>query len=400
MRILNHDYAGHAFQIELSRALSRRGHEVVHAFNASDTTPKGPMLRRDDDVANFSIRGLTLSETIDKGSLVKRWKQEQAYAKILVDCLNDVKPDIVLSGNTPLDAQSALLKASNARGTRFVFWLQDLNGVATHRILAAKNPILGATIGKHYRILEERLLRGSDAVIPISGDFSGILDTMGVKADRVEVIENWSPLGDITPTDKVNEWSLRQCLTDKFVFLYSGAMGMKHNPELLVSLSKTFAADPSVRVVVVSQGIGADWIRAEKEAQKLHNLVLLGYQPYEELSLTLSSADVLVALLEPAAGTFSVPSKVLSYHCAARAMLIAVPLENLAARIVQEAGSGIVVSPEDLDGWEAAAKRIRSNDDERKLFGENARKTAEQKFAVEPITDRFERLINRITQDR
>jgi glycosyltransferase involved in cell wall biosynthesis len=400
MKILNHDYAGHAFQIELSRELARRGHEVIHAYNASDTTPKGPMVRHEDDLPNFQIRGLTLSETVAKGSLVKRWKQERAYAKIAVSLLREVAPDMVLSGNTPLDPQAALLKASQTTGVRFVYWLQDLTGIATENILAKKNPILGATIGKHYRNLEEKLLIASDGVIPISGDFTQTLHGMGVKPERTEVIENWAPLADITPTEKVNPWSIRNGLADKLVFLYSGAMGMKHNPELLVKLAKTFSDDPDVRIVVISQGIGADWLRGEIEHHGLRNMVLMKYQPYSELSQTLSSADVLVALLEPSAGTFSVPSKILSYHCAGRAILISVPPENLAARTVLQAGSGISINPDDSEGWIAAAKRLRANQLEREEFAVNAREMAEVRFAIKPIADRFEAFISRITPGR
>ena len=40
MRILVHDYAGHPFQVQLSRALAQRGHDVLHAYCASlQTTP-------------------------------------------------------------------------------------------------------------------------------------------------------------------------------------------------------------------------------------------------------------------------------------------------------------------------------------------------------------------------
>ena len=35
MRIVVHDYAGHAFPTSLSRALAARGHEVVHTFAES-----------------------------------------------------------------------------------------------------------------------------------------------------------------------------------------------------------------------------------------------------------------------------------------------------------------------------------------------------------------------------
>ena len=390
MKILNHDYAGHAFQIELSRALARRGHEVVHAYNASDTTPKGPLAARPDDSKSLTITGLTLGEPVAKGSLVKRWKQERTYGGIAVDLLKSVRPDVVLSGNTPLDPQAALQAACGPLRARFVYWLQDLTGIATNQILRKKLPAIGAMVGSHYERLEARLLTASNGIVAISEDFVSVLEGMGVRKSRVRVIENWAPLEDVAPTEKVNPWSVRHGLAERFAFVYSGAMGMKHNPELLIRLAKTFAWDDGVRVVVISQGIGADWLREQKVAERLDNLLLLPYQPYADLPLTLGSADVLVALLEPSAGTFSVPSKILSYHCAGRPLLVAVPPENLAARTVVSAKSGIVVAPTDFEGWIAAAKKLRGDSVARAKYAANARKMAETKFAIEPIADKFE----------
>ncbi|RMF52223.1 MAG: glycosyltransferase WbuB, partial [Bacteroidetes bacterium] len=50
MRILVHDYAGHPFQVQLSRALARRGHDVLHAYCGSlPNTAHGIMHRLDED---------------------------------------------------------------------------------------------------------------------------------------------------------------------------------------------------------------------------------------------------------------------------------------------------------------------------------------------------------------
>ena len=67
MRVLIHDYAGHPFQVQLSRALARSGHSVLHLHFASFQTPKGAVERRPDDPDNFAIEGLTLGRPFAKG---------------------------------------------------------------------------------------------------------------------------------------------------------------------------------------------------------------------------------------------------------------------------------------------------------------------------------------------
>ena len=68
-------------------------------------------------------------------------------------------------------------------------------------------------------------------------------------------------------------------------------------------------------LVVVSEGRGADWLAEQGRNEPA--LRLLPYQPYDRLPEVLASADVLIAVLEPEAGAFSVPSKILTYLCAA-----------------------------------------------------------------------------------
>jgi len=41
MRLLIHDYAGHPFQVQLSRELARRNHEVLHLYAGYNVTPHG-----------------------------------------------------------------------------------------------------------------------------------------------------------------------------------------------------------------------------------------------------------------------------------------------------------------------------------------------------------------------
>ena len=98
--------------------------------------------------------------------------------------------------------------------------------------------------------------------------------------------------------------------------------------------------------------------------------MLLPFQPYEVLPEVLASADVLLAILEPEAGVFSVPSKVLSYHCAGRPILAAIPAENLAARIIERARQrrrrG---SRRDEQAFVAAARRLLDEPERRAAHG-------------------------------
>jgi len=164
---------------------------------------------------------------------------------------------------------------------------------------------------------------------------------------------------------------------------------MKHNPELLLKLVTNYSDIANVRIVVISEGAGRQWLEEKKQCLNLDNLILLDYQPFDRLSEVFGCATVLVAILEPDAGVFSVPSKVLSYHCAHRPLLLAVPEENLAARIVAREESGICVDPRNIDEFIEAARRLLGDEDLRARLADNAIRYAQDKFDIQPITDRF-----------
>ena len=138
--------------------------------------------------------------------------------------------------------------------------------------------------------------------------------------------------------------------------------------------------------------MGADYLKEKKHEHSLENLVLMPFQSFKKLPMVLASADVLLAILEPDAGVFAVPSKVLTYLCAERPLLLAVPFENLAARIVKENKAGICVGPNDIDGFIKFSETFMHDGKLRERVGKNARKYAENTFNIEKITDKFERI--------
>ena len=396
MKILVHDYAGHAFPTSLSRALAARGHQVVHAFAGSLQTPRGDLQRGPGDAATLEFREIPMDPEYPryKYSFRRRRSMEIRYGQAAADFVRQWKPDAVLSGNTPTETQEPITRATVESGGRFYYWVQDFYSLAVDKLLRKKIPVAGGFIGAWYRLLDSRQFKRSSGIVTITADFTPILASeFGIDPARVSVVPNWAVIEQIPTLPKDNDWSRRHGLHDKFVFLYSGTIGMKHNPAMLLELAKRFRENPAVEVVVVSEGIGADWLRRESAAAGLSNLRILPYQPFAELPAVLASGDVLVGILEEEAGVFSVPSKTLSYLCAARPLLLAVPLENLAARITRDHGAGITVAPRDMEGFLAAARFLHASPDECAAFGAKARAYAEATFPIEKTATTFESIL-------
>jgi len=252
----------------------------------------------------LGIEALDLGREFNRYALWGRVAQERAYAKALADRVMSFRPDLVLSSNGSLLSQKRLLLQCATSETRFVFWLQDVLSVAIKNAAAERLPVLGSLAGEWFRRLEQSLVARSDAVVAISEDFRPILVAWGVSPERIHVIENWAPLEEIPCRARENDWARRHGLVERRTILYAGTLGIKHDPNLLLQLALRFRNDDTIRVVVVSEGLGAEWLRERRREHELENLVLLPFQPYADLPDVLASGDILVVILERDAGVF------------------------------------------------------------------------------------------------
>ncbi|MEI9991478.1 MAG: glycosyltransferase family 4 protein [Rhizomicrobium sp.] len=396
MRILVHDYGGYPFCLELSREIAARGHQVQHVFFPAACTSIHNMDARASDPATLKIVPLgTELQYAKYASLFRRRAQEIAYGRRLGAHIAEWKPDIVLSANAPLDVQRRAIAASHAIKARFTFWLQDIISVAMSVILKERLGAAGALVARYYRMVEADIARRSDSVIAIAEDFLPVLKCWNVASERCHVIENWAPKDDIHPGSKDNSWSRANGLHDKHVLLYSGRLGFKHNPKLLLALAEEFRTDPNVIVLVIAEGQGADWLAEQKTLRDLPGLQQMPFQPYAELSNALASGDVLICIIEQSAHLYSVPSKILSYLAAGRAILAAMPEDNVNAQHIARVQAGLVVPPERPDAAIDAARRLLANESIRARYAGNARRYAEEAFDIQSITDRFLKILLR-----
>lgn len=395
MRIAVHDYAGHPFQVQLSRELARRGHHILHLHFESFPTPKGGVRRREDDPALLELDGIRFAEGFAKyGHFVRRRRQELRYGEIAARRIAAFHPDAVISANTPLDAQRIIQREARRVGATFTFWLQDIYSAGIESGLRRRKFPGAALVGAWYRRIERAVLRGSDAVIPISRDFSPVLNRWGIDPARVHTIPNWAPLSEIYPCPQDNPWSRTHGLSGKFVYLYAGTIGLKHNPRPLVDLAESIRHRPDAVVLAISDGAGADWLRQQSRRRGLANLTVLPLQPWEMMPEVLATGSVLIALLDEAAAAFSVPSKVLSCLCAGRPLLAAIPAENLAARLVEENGAGLVTPPGDTAAFLSAAGRLYGEPALRQRCAQRGLNFAACAFDIHRIASRFESVLD------
>ncbi|WP_456697805.1 glycosyltransferase family 4 protein [Aeromicrobium sp. P5_D10] len=357
MKIQLHDFSGHPFQVELSRRLAAHGHTVEHVFSQQYISGKGHLEHQPADSPLLSFRGIALSLPFQKYAPLARLRFEYAYGRAWIKHLRTDRPDVAIACNLPLI--SMFMFAMFARRTKlpYVFWHQDIYSYGLADELRRKLPRPMAAIGAMaFERMEAYCARKASHVVAIGEAFRAVYPAWRVEPTRVSVVPNWAPLDKVFPVGRSNRRSAHLFDDETSLRLvYAGTIGRKHNPDLLVSLLHA-ARDNGIdaSLAIISEGEAADEL-----AQTAHDdpdlpMRVLPFQPADNLPDVLSSADVLVALLEPDATAFSIPSKVLSYMAAGRPILGLMPDDNPAALDIVDSG-GFVVDPTEVGAKSAVA---------------------------------------------
>jgi colanic acid biosynthesis glycosyl transferase WcaI len=67
--------------------------------------------------------------------------------RIVARHIREHRYDLVISGNTPTEAQNHILAACRETRAPFVLWIQDFYSIAVWGILAKRIPVIGSLVG-------------------------------------------------------------------------------------------------------------------------------------------------------------------------------------------------------------------------------------------------------------
>jgi glycosyltransferase involved in cell wall biosynthesis len=396
VRVHIQDFCGHPFQVQMARELAARGHDVLHTYATQYVTGRGNLDVTDDDPPNLRIEGVTAGVEMKKYSPVGRMRFEMSYAKAMQEKVKSFPADVVVLCNEPLFAATVLRRRFARDKQRWMLWHQDVISSAMSDEMARKLPGVAARPAQRlFERLEQRVVDDADAVVVIGEQFVAQYREWGLDAGEVAVIHNWAPVDEIVPGERDNDWAKQNLPPADFRLLYAGTLGRKHDPLLLLTLLDSVREQGvDAQLVVVSTGVGADMIR--EAAAGRPDVVQLDFQPNEVLPDVLASGDVLVALLEPDASRFSVPSKVCSYLAAGRPVLALTPEDNPCTPLVVRSG-GLVSYPDKSGAAKAGpwAADLAQDPAKARRIGVSARELAMAEFAINPIVDAFERMLHK-----
>lgn len=259
------------------------------------------------------------------------------------------------------------------RGIPFVYNLQDIFPDSLVGTGLSKN---GSILWKIGRKIEDFTYKHADKIIVISEDFKKNIMAKGVPEDKIVVVYNWVDQNAVVdiPREKNKLFDKYHLDRSKFYVEYSGNIGLTQNMDMLLGVMEELQfSHCDINLVLVGEGAYKSKVEKIVAEKQLKNVVMLPFQPYEDISYVFSLGDVGLVISKPGVGANSVPSKTWSIMSASRPVLANFD-ENELKAILDDNECGIFTKSGDKEAFKHAVITLYENRGLCKKYGENGRK--------------------------
>ncbi len=381
---------------EFAERMADRGHTVTVATTFPNypqwSWQGGRRLFKVEELAGVTVRRMWTPLPRNRSTFWRVVFDTGFTLTSLINAGGAHRPEVVIAICPPVQVAFTATLLGRLWRVPTCLWIKDLpldlalevgmvsRGSLTHRFGAA---------------LERLAYRSCSELIVIHERFARVIKQKGVPKEQITSIPNWV---DDTPPVAAT-LSYRGDLgagQGDFLILHAGNMGAKQGLANILAAASMVHADEKIKFALMGDGPRRDSVIAEAGRLNLTSMAILPLQAANQVPYYYAAADAL--LLDQVANVIDsvVPMKLLSYMAAGKPILAAVHPESVTAEILDEAGCGLLVPPDDPVALAAGARQLAECPDLAKL-GHNARTYMEENFATAQVMAKWEELLTTLS---
>lgn len=300
--------------------------------------------------------------------------------------LKSRRPDYVIVESPPLFLGITAFLYGWFKRVPYILSVSDLWPESAIALGLVKNPtLIGLT-----RRLEHFLYRHAAYVSGVTeGICRTIRDTNTIQSDRVLFFPNGVDVALFSGSGNSVGLADELGLAQKRVFLYPGTLGYAQGLEIIVDAAEILGDQPDIVFLLVGEGPVKASLQAEVQARGLTNVIFEPLQPVERMAAYFGLArGAVVPLRRHKLFAGARPSKVFPAWAAGIPVIFAG--EGEMADLIEEAGGGLVVPPEDGAGLAMAVEFLsRISDFEWQTMGQAGRDYVLAHYTWDRIADQW-----------
>ena len=277
------------------------------------------------------------------------------------------RPDVIISTSPQFFCGLSGLVAGVAKRVPWVLEIRDLWPESIVTVGAMRKGF----VVRMLEWLESLAYRNADEIVSVTHSFVPHIVERGGNRSKITVIKNGVDLELFQKPNGSAAFKRELGLDGKFVAAYVGTIGMAHGLSTILKAAQCLRKDP--RIVFLLVGDGAERVHLErlKEGMQLDNVVILGQRPKADMPGIWAATDAsLILLRRNDAFKKVIPSKM--FEAMAMRCPIILGVQGEASELLDEAGAGIAILPEDAEQLAAAVIRLLENPDLSMAFGDAA----------------------------
>jgi colanic acid biosynthesis glycosyl transferase WcaI len=349
----------------IAEKLAATGHEVT-VLAPFPNKPVGklfPGYRRRLYFSRQMPEGYTLvhcfATLAPKSRLLSRFLENLTFGiTAALRLLFAARPDVIYSNAWPVFATAIIAATARLRGVPLVLSVQDVypESLASQGRIHAESKIF-----RLIRWIDTRVAHSARALILISERFRQIyLATRGVANSKLHLVYNWGDDDPAEPNrDAIAQYRRAMGIPqDAFLAVYGGNIGPASGAEGLIEAFGRLKDLEKVYLLIAGAGSNLESCVARSKNLGLDRVIFHSPWQREETDIVLGAADV---LLLPTVGTqslASMPSKLISYFFAGRPVIAMVLPESETANMIQAAGAGWIILPDNPDSLAATIRKV------------------------------------------
>jgi hypothetical protein len=207
--------------------------------------------------------------------------------------------------------------------------------------------------------MERRMYASAGHIVAVGKGYRDNLIGKGVPLEKISVIYNGVDLKKFHAVPKSTHFQKQYGLEGFFVCGYIGTVGMAHGMEIFLAAAE-LTRQRNWKYLIVGDGARLDELRDKARSRGLYNIVFTGRLTKNEMPAAWSSLDVcLIHLRKTDLFQTVIPSKM--FEAMGMAIPILMGVQGEAMEMVEKAGAGLVMEPENADsliqGCEAILKQ-------------------------------------------
>jgi len=308
------------------------------------------------------------------------------------------RPDVIIASSPQLLVGLSGWWLHFAHQVPFVFEVRDLWPESLTAVGVGDEDSL-----LHHALaaVAEFLYRRSDHIVVVTPAFKEhLMRVWRVPPEKMSVVENGVETGLFAPGSPVADAALRHELgaDGKFLVCYIGTMGMAHGLETLLDAAAQLQRQNSnAQFLLVGEGAEKERIKATAQSRGLANVRFLDQQPRENIPAFISASDACLVLLKKT-DVFKtvIPTKMLEFMSCARPVILGV--EGQARQIIEDAGAGIVIEPENSEALVTAISRLSADRELGTALGQKGREHILQHFSRGNTAEKYLEILQRMIE--